>query len=96
MLQQRIVPQQRVPQQQVLPLAPLQQELEVLQSLLQLLVLQPPVLQPPVLQLLRLRAHRRQAPQLVHLELKPLPRHLLVGSRLQLRLRVKQPLHRPL
>ena len=62
-----------------------------LQRALPLLVLLPLQLLP-----LQLQTRLQQAHQMVPLELESLHRHLLVGARLRLRLRVKQSLHRPL
>lgn len=72
------------------------QQLAPLQRALPLLVF--PLLVLPLLVLLplQLQARLRQAHQMVPLELESLHRHLLVGARLLLRLRVKQSLHRPL
>ena len=82
---QQLAPPQRVPLQRALPLL-----------VLLPLVLLPLVLLPLVLLPLQLQTRLQQAHQMVPLELESLHRHLLVGARLRLRLRVKQSLHRPL
>ena len=87
---QQLAPPQRVPLQRALPL------LVLLPLVLLPLVLLPLVLLPLVLLPLQLQTRLQQAHQMVPLELESLHRHLLVGARLRLRLRVKQSLHRPL